>query len=111
MTLRLHSTLVAFVAEVSLKKLYICTPKSTRKYSHLTLNPSVSLLLHNCSNTSRDITDARALSISGIAQVLDGEFLEEIKQLYLKKHPQLEELVHSPHSAMIEISVQTCDDN
>lgn len=102
---KLHTTLVAFTVSDDLANVYICTGRNTRKFTNLKDVPDTSLLVHNCQNRSPDITTATAVSINGSARELEGRALEEARARHIQKHPQMADFVHSPNTALFEISV------
>ena len=106
---QIHTTLVAFAATDSLKTLYVCTPRATRKYSNLKQNPSVSLLVHNSSNMATDIRQAIAVTVSGDAKEVPESRLAAAQQVYLGKQPHMSAFVRSPNTAIIEVTVTRYD--
>ncbi|BBO70078.1 hypothetical protein DSCA_40080 [Desulfosarcina alkanivorans] len=106
---RIHTTLVAFAAADDLKTLFVCTPRATRKYSNLKLNPSVSLLVHNSANMATDIRQAMAVTISGDAAEVPENRLEGARRVYLGKQPHMSDFVRSPNTAIIEVAVRRYD--
>ncbi|VGO16993.1 hypothetical protein PDESU_05587 [Pontiella desulfatans] len=105
----IHSCLVAFSANASLRTLLLCTPKATRKYTNLQGNPNVTLLVHNSSNQGGDITQAMAVSITGSAREVDDADRQASLDLFLSKHPHMAEFARTPSVAMIEVKIKRFD--
>lgn len=102
----IHSTLVAYSADETLRHIYFCTSTATRKYDNLNKHRQVSLLIHNSANRDEDLTGASALSITGTARIVEQR---DIKELLLKKHRYLHEVMNSPAVAYIVVDVQQYD--
>jgi len=105
----IHTTLVAFAAADDLKTIFVCTPRATRKYANLKLNPLVSLLVHNSSNMATDIRQAIAVTVSGSAEEVPAKRLEAARALYLAKQPHMSGFATSPNTAIIEVTVGRYD--
>jgi heme iron utilization protein len=103
---RPYSNLIAFAATEDLKYIFFATGRATRKYANLTADPWVSLLIDNRSNQEKDFDEASAVTVLGtVEEALDSD-REEYLQLYLKKHPYLEEFVTAPTCALIMVKVE-----
>jgi nitroimidazol reductase NimA-like FMN-containing flavoprotein (pyridoxamine 5'-phosphate oxidase superfamily) len=103
---RPYSNLIAFAATEDRKDVLFATPRATRKYASLTANPRVSLLVDNRSNQETDFSEASAVTVLGTAGEVLGPDRERYLQVYLKKHPYLEEFVSSPTCALIRVKVE-----
>ena len=106
---RIHTTLVAFAAVDDLKTVFVCTPRATRKYDNIKENQGVSLLVHNSTNQTTDIRQAKAVTISGTAAEVAADQLEQARGIYLARQPQMADFANSPDTAMIEIRVDQYD--
>ena len=104
---RPHQGLVAIAATDDLKNIIFTTPTYTRKYENIQQNPAVSLLLDNRANTEMDFLNCTALTVHGEASILDKESETVYHDLYLNRHPYLEQFLHSPSSAMLLVRVDT----
>lgn len=101
-----YSNLIAFAVTQDLKDILFATPRATRKYANLTTEPRVSLLIDNRSNRQSDFGEASAVTVLGTAEEVLGPNRERYLQIYLKKHPYLEEFVSSPSCALIRVKVE-----
>jgi heme iron utilization protein len=101
-----YSNLIAFAVTQDLKNILFATTRATRKYANLTTEPRVSLLIDNRSNQETDFGEASAVTILGTAAEVLGPDRERYLQVYLKKHPYLEEFVSSPTCALIRVKVE-----
>jgi nitroimidazol reductase NimA-like FMN-containing flavoprotein (pyridoxamine 5'-phosphate oxidase superfamily) len=102
-----YASLVAFVASNDLKFLYFVTPKTTRKFSNLLINPQVAVLINSSNNQTADFH--RAISVTAVGQA--GEIAaadrEQLLRLYLARHPYLEEFAKSPTCALVQVTVRS----
>lgn len=104
-----YTTLVAFVLQDNLKKLFFATPRDTKKFKHITANERVSFHINNSSNSPEDIGSAIGITLTGRASESSKKHSEEIISLYLSKHPQMEEFLHSPNTAFLSVDVERYD--
>ena len=103
-----YSSLIAFAATDDLQKIVFATPKATRKFTNIKHNPRVSLLIDNRSNNEKDFHDAQAVTVLGTVDSIGPDLPpNELKSLYLSKHPYLEDFIRSPSTAFISISVSS----
>ena len=98
-----HTNLVAFISSYDLKNIYFVTSKKSKKYENLMNNPNVSVLIDNRKNNSSDIINATAITILGVASEIVNK--SEIINLFLKKHPGLNNFVNNSNSVFIDIKV------
>jgi len=103
---RPYSNLIAFAITDDLKNIFFATTRATRKFANLTAEPRVSLLMDNRSNQETDFGEASAVTVLGTAGEVLGTDREKYQQLYLKKHPYLEDFVTSPTCALIRVKVE-----
>ena len=103
---RPYSNLIAFAATENLEDIVFATIRATRKYANLAAEPRVSLLIDNRSNQKTDFGEASAVTVLGTAEEVLGPDRERYLQIYLKKHPYLEEFVTAPTCALIKVKVE-----
>jgi nitroimidazol reductase NimA-like FMN-containing flavoprotein (pyridoxamine 5'-phosphate oxidase superfamily) len=103
---RPYSNLVAFAATEGLQDILFATTRTTRKFANVTAEPQVSLLVDNRSNEETDFGETSAVTVLGIAAEVLGPERENYLQIYLKKHPYLEEFVSAPTCALMRIKVE-----
>lgn len=103
---RPYSNLIAFAATDDLKEILFATTRATRKFANLTKDPRVSLLIDNRRNQETDFGAASAVTVLGTAGEVLGPERDAYLQLFLKKHPYLEEFVTAPTCALIRVKVE-----
>lgn len=101
-----YVSLVAFVSDEKLKYILFSTTKATRKYSNLSANPSVSLLIDNRKNTIEDFRDAMAVTVLGRVEPIEDFERSIMEKIYLLKHPYLVDFLHSPTTAFLKVRVE-----
>ncbi len=99
-----YINLVAFANTPNLKNLIFATNRDTRKFVNIKNNPNISILIDNRGNQPSDFKDAVAVSVFGFAEEITGD-REQFLNIYLSKHPYLEDFVHSPKCALFRIKV------
>ncbi len=102
-----YGSLIAFHATGDLKKFYFATPKTTRKFSNLKVDPRVSILVNNSINADADFHQAISVTMVGDAAELVISDHDAVLTKYLEKHPYLEDFVRSPTTALVEVSVKS----
>ncbi|RPJ63396.1 MAG: pyridoxamine 5'-phosphate oxidase family protein [Dehalococcoidia bacterium] len=103
---RPYSNLIAFAATQDLKDILFITRRQTHKYTNLLANNNVSVLIDNRSNNDADLRNAVAVTAVGTAEEVKDDHKENLLQLYLIKHHNLEKFAHSPESALFRIKVK-----
>lgn len=101
-----YTTLVGFFATEDLRRIYFVTSRSTRKYAALKSNPRVSMLIDSRTNRTSDFRDAVAVTALGEAREADKDGEKHTVDLYIAKHPHLEDFVMSPTCALIRVEVE-----
>lgn len=100
-----YTSLMAFAYTPDLQELVVATGKTTRKHQNLLQESRVSLLVDNRSNSEDDFHAAVALTVLGTAGPVDASERSAYLQLYLKRHPYLEQFLAAPSTALIKIMV------
>jgi nitroimidazol reductase NimA-like FMN-containing flavoprotein (pyridoxamine 5'-phosphate oxidase superfamily) len=102
-----YASLVAFYAADDLKQIYFVTPKTTRKFSNLSADNRVAVMVNSSINQVSDFHRAISVTAVGKAEVVAESEKEPILNLYLAKHPHLEDFVQAPTCALVGVSVKT----
>ena len=100
-----YANLVAFISTKDLKHIIFATSKHTKKYNNLIKNSKISMLIDNRGNKPDDIKKAVVVTAIGIADELKND-LNFYRNLYLKKHPYLEDFIKSPDTVLINLNVE-----
>jgi nitroimidazol reductase NimA-like FMN-containing flavoprotein (pyridoxamine 5'-phosphate oxidase superfamily) len=101
-----YSNLVAFTATDDLRHVIFATTRATRKYANISADSRVALLIDNRSNEDVDFHRAVAVTATGTADELQGESRRDYANLYLAKHPHMEEFVGAPTCALLKVRVE-----
>ena len=102
-----YASLVAFYAADDLKYIYFATPKTTRKYANLTADSRVAVMVNSSTNQISDFHQAISVTAVGKAEDVAASDKKPIVDLYLAKHPYLEDFVRSPTCALVEVTVES----
>ncbi|MEZ4525483.1 MAG: pyridoxamine 5'-phosphate oxidase family protein [Desulfobacterales bacterium] len=100
-----YTSLVAFSCTEDLKCLLFVTDRFTRKYKNMEKNPHVSLLIDSRSNRPEDFENAIAVTAVGRVAPVGEDEKEEMKKIFLSKHPRLKDFVNV--SATVLMKVET----
>ncbi len=101
-----YASLIAFAAAPDLKALVFATPRPTRKFTNLSANARVSILVDNRGNLEEDFVEAAAATILGTAIEATGEERDSCLAVFLGKHPYLSSFVRSPNCAIFRVEVE-----
>lgn len=101
-----YASLVAFVADEDLAHLYFATARTTRKYHNLDTDPRAAMLMDSRSNLESDIHEAVAVTAVGIASEITEQDKKQGIELYLSKHPYLQDFVRAESCALIRVAVK-----
>ncbi|MBW2468683.1 MAG: pyridoxamine 5'-phosphate oxidase family protein [Deltaproteobacteria bacterium] len=102
-----YTSLVAFVAADDLRHIYFVTARTTRKFSNLTSDSRVAVLVNSSINQESDFHDAISITVTGNAEEIEGSERQPILELYLAKHPYLEDFARSPSCALIRVAARS----
>jgi len=100
-----YGSVMCFAASEDLRRIWMATPRKTRKFTDIQTNDRVAFVVENTANNPSDAFDAVATTVTGRAQELDGPAREHAVAHYLAKNPQLTDFVSSPQCAVIELAV------
>jgi hypothetical protein len=100
-----YGSLVAFAETSELKQLVFATHRDSRKFSNLTSDPRVALVIDSRSNNDLDFSNAVAITALGPAHEAAGGERERLAGVYLAKHPSLVGFVGSPEVAVCSVEV------
>jgi nitroimidazol reductase NimA-like FMN-containing flavoprotein (pyridoxamine 5'-phosphate oxidase superfamily) len=101
-----YGSLVAFAQTDDLRQLVFATNRDTRKFSNLTAEPMVALVIDSRSNSDADLKNAVAVTALGPAREAAGSDRERLAGVYLAKHPTLAEFIGSPDTAVCAVAVE-----
>ncbi|MEJ2056821.1 MAG: pyridoxamine 5'-phosphate oxidase family protein [Desulfofustis sp.] len=100
-----YASLMAYACTDDLKHIVVATGSSTRKHQNISMDARVALLVDNRSNSEEDFHEAAAVTIMGVAKVInDAEWLA-FESLYLDRHPYLEKFLRAPTTTFFKIEV------
>ena len=100
-----YSSLVAFASTPGLDCLLFATTRGTRKFSNLSGEPRVSLLIDSRSNQESDFHEAVAATAVGRAEEVSVTDRAALAPIYLAKHPYLEDFLGGADCALIRVRV------
>ncbi len=98
-----YASLMAFAFTDDLKNIVVATGRSTRKHQNIIMDSRVALLVDNRSNSQEDFHEAAALTIMGVAKVIQDEDRLVYERLYLGRHPYLETFLQAPTTTFFRI--------
>jgi nitroimidazol reductase NimA-like FMN-containing flavoprotein (pyridoxamine 5'-phosphate oxidase superfamily) len=102
-----YASLVAFVAAEDLKHLFFVTPKTTRKFANLSVDCRVAMLINSSQNQAADFHQALSVTMVGSAEEISGDEKEKYLELYLARHPHLQDFAKSPTCALVRVTAQS----
>lgn len=101
-----YASLVAFAVSDDHRRLFFATSRTTQKFDNITTDGRVALLVNNSTNRPIDFHQAAAVTAVGSAAIINPPEIAKIRDLYLAKHPYLEEFAKSPSCEFLAIRVE-----
>jgi nitroimidazol reductase NimA-like FMN-containing flavoprotein (pyridoxamine 5'-phosphate oxidase superfamily) len=102
-----YGNLVAFAATEDLKSLLFATARGTRKFTNITMEPRVAMVVDSRTNQRVDFKRAVAVTATGIVEETESTERDHLLKLYLSKHPHLKKFATSPTCALLRVKVDT----
>lgn len=100
-----YSSLMAFAYTDDLREIIVATGNSTRKHQNIIEESRVSLLVDNRSNSEEDFHAAAALTVLGVASCMAADERLAYEELYLKRHPYLQEFLAALSTTLFKIEI------
>ena len=100
-----YSNLVAFAEADNLRSLLFVTGRDTKKYSNAVAGKRVAVLADNRTNQASDLNSAIAITALGTIEEVATDCRDYLSRIYLSKHPQLEDFLRNPSSALMRVAV------
>lgn len=101
-----YTSLISYALTPDLKTAIFATPKGTRKYTNILHSAQISLLIDNRSKSENRLLKTEAVTIIGIAKhVRKGKVWQELAEIFLRKHPDLEEFLNTSTTALVAVEV------
>lgn len=100
-----YCNLVAFAEVDKLGSLLFVTGRDTRKYANAQSNEKVALLIDSRTNQPSDFQSAVAITVLGTIKEVDRGKKAYLSEIYIAKHPQLEDFLNLPSNALMEVRV------
>lgn len=104
-----YTSLINFALTPDDKTIIFATPRATRKYRNMIKTKSVALLIDNRSKKTKNLMGTEAVTVIGKARSLRrGKAWEAFANIYIRKHPDLAEFVHSQSTAFMVVDATLC---
>jgi nitroimidazol reductase NimA-like FMN-containing flavoprotein (pyridoxamine 5'-phosphate oxidase superfamily) len=100
-----YSNLVAFAEADNLRSLLFVTGRDTKKYSNTIASKRVAVLVDNRTNQASDLDKAVAVTALGTIEEVAKDYRGYLSAIYLSKHPQLEDFLRNPSTALMRVAV------
>jgi nitroimidazol reductase NimA-like FMN-containing flavoprotein (pyridoxamine 5'-phosphate oxidase superfamily) len=104
-----YTSLINFALSPDCKAVIFATPRATRKYRNMIKTKSVALLIDNRSKKAKNLMGTEAVTVMGNARTLKrGKVWDAFEDIYIKKHRDLAEFIHSPSTALTVVDITRC---
>jgi len=101
-----YGSMIAFAANQELNTVVFATPVATHKFRLLTACDQVALVVDNRTHFTRESTSIHAVTAMGSAVILEQrELKDEWRRLLIDKHPQMQDFIRAPGTALIRIDI------
>jgi heme iron utilization protein len=99
-----YTSLINFALTPDFRAVIFATPRATRKYRNMIKIKSVALLIDNRSKKTKNLMGTEAVTVIGNARTLrKGKAWETFANIYINKHPDLADFLHSPSTALMVV--------
>ena len=103
---RPHCSLMAYITSKTVDRLFLVTPRNTRKYRNITHHPKVSLLIDT--REKAPSSQAKALTVEGrFCKINEKEKRTQIVAKLLKTHAHLKEFMQDPKAEIICVKINS----
>jgi nitroimidazol reductase NimA-like FMN-containing flavoprotein (pyridoxamine 5'-phosphate oxidase superfamily) len=102
-----HCSLMAYISLEEQELIYMLTQKDSRKFRNISANPKVSLMVDTRLDNPEKRTSIKALTINGTCRPAEQTGQNHLKDLLLKRHPQLKALTDHQDAVVIEIKAES----
>lgn len=97
-----HCSLMAYITSETAERLFLVTPRNTRKCRNIQQNQHVSVLIDTRDEQPR--TNTQALTVAGICHILeDDEEIETVKEAFNRNHSHLHDFISREDMAFLRI--------
>ena len=100
-----HASLMAFTPMNGIRYLIVATYRTTLKYSNLSKDGRVAVLINNCIATGPSKYRDLVITAHGTATEVSNDDREMVKQAYLARHPDFNEFLASSDCALLRVVV------
>lgn len=98
-----HTSLIAVTPTRDFRQIIFATYRNTLKYSNLSGNNKVALLMEDENRNSEGLKGRIVLTVAGHAEEISPEENEEPFRAHLKRHPELESFMLSPDCVLMRV--------
>ncbi len=89
-----HCSLMAYITLETADRLFLVTPRDTKKYRNIKRHPSVSLLIDTRGEQTRNNT--QALTLTGTCYILEhDDKISKVKAAFNRHHPDLQNFIRN----------------
>jgi len=105
---RPHCSLMAYVADEDCREIYMVSLRDTKKFQNLTQNPAVSLLIDTREEDAGPRkSQAKALTVNGMFQGVEGGKQERVRSRILERHPHLKGLIGQERAEIFSVRIES----
>lgn len=95
-----HCSLMAYITPEVADRMFLITPRNTRKYRNIKHHPNVSLLIDTRGEQARNNT--QALTLNGTCYTLDDhEEVSIVREAFSRHHPHLHDFIFNENVAIL----------
>lgn len=102
-----YASLVAFAVSPDLRQVYFATRRTTRKFTNMTANANVALLMDDRAAAAGDFSKGIAVTVLGVAKEITGKERDSAADLFLARHPNLADFAAETDCALMAVSVRS----
>jgi nitroimidazol reductase NimA-like FMN-containing flavoprotein (pyridoxamine 5'-phosphate oxidase superfamily) len=100
-----HCSLIVFMIDQDQSELLFITDRHSLKYSNLSRNPKVSLLIDTRPAADRSFNNAVAVTLVGEAEEIVGDRRGVLLDRFIEQHHGMRRFAEDPNQALIKVRI------
>ena len=97
-----YCSLMTYITDENVQCVYMITHRNTRKFSYISKNPRVSLLID-----TRDMQNAQAMTIIGKYKEMDHSETDRVRDRFVQTHSHMKKFIKDSDAAVICVDIES----
>lgn len=102
-----HASLIGITPIEEYRRLIFATYRNTRKYTNLSQNGKVAVLVESIDINRVGLQESFVLTAFGHVEEIEAEYKNIVLNAHIERHPELSSFIHSEDCTLVLIKVDT----